>query len=68
MIEANKSEPISALPTQSITLVVAWKRKKYAFGGNNSALTSNHSPRKGERRSGPVVAFFNIILSLQQPT
>jgi hypothetical protein len=28
------------------------------FGGSSSALTSNHGPKKGERRSRPVVGLF----------
>ncbi len=34
------------------------EEQKLCFSGSRSALTSNHSPRKGERRSGPTVGLF----------
>jgi len=43
---------------QIITLEIAWKKQNCVSGGNNGALTSNHGPKKGERRSRPVVGFF----------
>ena len=52
MIQETESEPISIFPNQGITLAVAWKSKNCVFGGSNNALTSIHSPRKGERRLG----------------
>ena len=41
-----------------ITLAVAWKSKNCVFGWSSSALTSNHGPKKGERRSRPAVGLF----------
>lgn len=58
IIQENEFEPISTFPNQVITLAVAWESKNYVFGGSSSALTSNHSPRKVERRLGLVFGLF----------
>jgi len=42
------------------------KGKNYVFGGNNSALTSNHSPKEGERDQDLFLTFLDIFLSLQK--
>ena len=43
---------------QIITQEIAWKKQNCVFGGSNGAKTSNHDPRKGEKRLGPVVCLF----------
>jgi len=50
----NLKQPFN-FSNQIITLEIAWKKQNCVFGGSNGALTSNHGPGKGERRSGPIV-------------